>query len=101
MKDGGYINSGFHAGISQLYVNATIRIVDAAFIVVTRSDFQNPDVISNLGSIGLRIRESFDLKRRPCKPWSQQSYLATHKRLLRQVQDSEEEVSSSLFTGNV
>ena len=48
-------------------------------ITFSRTDFLHPHVVSNLGTIGLKLREGFDAKRRPRTPWTSAAYMQQHR----------------------
>ena len=78
------IDIGATGNLTRCFINRDVGMAETALISLTRTDFQCAEVIANLGSIGLRIRESFDQKRRPCKPWTTAAYLETHAKLVQE-----------------
>ena len=73
------IHVSYHGSLSQAYDPTTKRMFPSTFITFSRTDFLHPQVVSNIGSLGLKLREGFDSKRRPRVSWTSSQYLQQHR----------------------
>ena len=73
------VDISYHGTLTTAYNDETHCMVPRAHITFSRTDFSHPQVISNLGTIGLKLREGYDAKRRPRSQWTKSSYLKQHK----------------------
>ena len=75
------VHISYHGSITQAYAPARNDMVPSSLISFSRTDFTHPQVVSNFGTIGLKLREGYDAKRRPRVPWSTAAYLQKHREL--------------------
>ena len=52
-----------------------VILTPSCLILTSRTDFLSPITRLNIEHLGLRLRETFDAKRRPRTPWSHDHYL--------------------------
>ena len=60
-------------------------MTSSCLVLTSRTDFLCPVTRLNVQHLGLRLRESFDAKRRPRTPWSHERYLQLHAKLCEEV----------------
>lgn len=73
------IHISYHGSLTQAYDMATNQMFPTTHVTFSRTDFLHPQIVSNLGSIGLKLREGFDAKRRPRTSWKSSTYLQQHQ----------------------
>ena len=73
------VHISYHGSLTTAYKEETRSMVPSAHITFSRTDFTHPQVISNLGTIGLKLREGYDAKQRPRPLWTKSSYLKQHQ----------------------
>ena len=73
------IHISYHGSLTTAFSEVTRLMCPTTHITVSRTDFSHPHVVSNLGTIGLKLREGFDAKRRPRRPWTSTTYMQQHR----------------------
>ena len=90
------VHISYHGTLTRAYDGRARQMVSSAFITFSRTDFAHPLVISNLGTLGLKLREGFDAKQRPRVKWTSREYLAQHReRHAAYLQFLEDEATSA------
>ena len=74
---------------THIAVGSPIVMVPSCLILTSRTDFLCPVTRVNIQHLGLRLRESFEAKRRPRTPWSHERYLQLHAELCQEVGESD------------